>query len=290
MAAILRVRDADGNVVEIPAIQGDQGVGIQNIERTAGNGAPGTDDTYTITMTNGKTYFFTVHNGTDGTGAGDMLQATYDPQGKAQDIFGYVDNKLAALPTPDVSGQINTHNTSSSAHSDIRTAVRNAAAAANSKMATDFSNASAILGVANGGTGVSSLADLENAFGGAKIQTFSYSGTGKSGSSNPNSITFGFAPKCVMLLRYRESGHEYWYDIPTEIANNNTKGSWIMLLENMTTTFKEDCGFGTNGYAAKTGYYGKKSADGKTISWYSAAGVENQFNVSGNTYCGIAFG
>lgn len=32
-----------------------------------------------------------------GTGNGDMLQATYDPQGKAQDVFAYADNKVKEL-------------------------------------------------------------------------------------------------------------------------------------------------------------------------------------------------
>ena len=32
----------------------------------------------------------------------------------------YVDSKIAAIPTPDVSGQINTHNTATDAHNDIR--------------------------------------------------------------------------------------------------------------------------------------------------------------------------
>lgn len=32
----------------------------------------------------------------------------------------YVDNKISAIPTPDVSGQINAHNTATGAHSDIR--------------------------------------------------------------------------------------------------------------------------------------------------------------------------
>lgn len=65
-----------------------------------------------------------------GTGNGDMLQATYDPQGKAQDIFGYVDNKLAALPTPDVSGQIANHNADPEAHPGIRELIKNAGGAA----------------------------------------------------------------------------------------------------------------------------------------------------------------
>lgn len=35
----------------------------------------------------------------------------------------YVNSKIASIPTPDVSGQINTHNTSTSAHADIRNAI-----------------------------------------------------------------------------------------------------------------------------------------------------------------------
>lgn len=35
----------------------------------------------------------------------------------------YVDEKIASIPTPDVSGQINTHNASPDAHSDIRDAI-----------------------------------------------------------------------------------------------------------------------------------------------------------------------
>lgn len=47
-----------------------------------------------------------------------------DPSGSAAqaltDAKSYTDTKIAAIPTPDVSGQINTHNTNASAHSDIR--------------------------------------------------------------------------------------------------------------------------------------------------------------------------
>lgn len=54
--------------------------------------------------------------GEDGKGAGDMLASVYDPKGKAQDVFAYTDQKIAAIPTPDVSGQIETHNTAENAH------------------------------------------------------------------------------------------------------------------------------------------------------------------------------
>ena len=72
--------------------------------------------------------------GEDGNGAGDMLASVYDQKGKAQDVFqyadakaseaksaaaAYTDNKIAAIPTPDVSGQIETHNTAENAHSAL---------------------------------------------------------------------------------------------------------------------------------------------------------------------------
>ena len=51
---------------------------------------------------------------------GDMKSDVYDPQGKAQDVFAYVDDAIEAIPTPDVSGQIEAHNASGDAHNDIR--------------------------------------------------------------------------------------------------------------------------------------------------------------------------
>lgn len=49
-----------------PGPKGDTGAGIRSIERTAGDGSPGTADTYTIVLTNGDTSDFTVYNGEDG--------------------------------------------------------------------------------------------------------------------------------------------------------------------------------------------------------------------------------
>ena len=46
---------------------GTTGNGIASIARTSGTGAPGTTDTYTITMTSGATATFTVTHGTNGT-------------------------------------------------------------------------------------------------------------------------------------------------------------------------------------------------------------------------------
>lgn len=86
--------------------RGATGNGISGIALKSGNHAPGTSDVYTITLTDGTTFDFAVYNGANGAGAGDMLASVYDPQGKRQDIYKYVDDKIAEIPTPDVSGKL----------------------------------------------------------------------------------------------------------------------------------------------------------------------------------------
>lgn len=77
--------------------KGNPGSSIQKIERTAGTGAAGTVDTYTITLTDGRTSAFQVRNGADGQGAGDMRLAVYDPRGLARDVFAYADGLLPVI-------------------------------------------------------------------------------------------------------------------------------------------------------------------------------------------------
>lgn len=74
--------------------QGATGNGISGIALKSGNHAPGTSDVYTITLTDGTTFDFAVYNGANGAGAGDMLASVYDPQGKHQDVFKYVDDAI----------------------------------------------------------------------------------------------------------------------------------------------------------------------------------------------------
>ena len=54
-------------------LKGEPGQSVGSIQRTAGTGAPGTTDTYTMYDSGGGTIgTFTVYNGTDGTGSGDF--------------------------------------------------------------------------------------------------------------------------------------------------------------------------------------------------------------------------
>lgn len=52
-----------------------RGATITNIAKTAGNGTPWTADTYTITLSDNQTFSFSVYNGRDGSGSGDVLKA-----------------------------------------------------------------------------------------------------------------------------------------------------------------------------------------------------------------------
>ena len=80
-----------------PGPKGETGNGIASILLKSGNHAPGTTDTYEITFTDGTTFDFLVYNGADGAGSGDMKASVYDPQGKAQDIFAYIDNAVSGV-------------------------------------------------------------------------------------------------------------------------------------------------------------------------------------------------
>ena len=73
-----------------------------------------------VTLSDGTSYDAGYCRGQAGAGTGDMLANVYDPQGKHQDVFAYVDDAIGAIPTPDVSAQIKAHNESEAAHPYIR--------------------------------------------------------------------------------------------------------------------------------------------------------------------------
>lgn len=76
--------------------QGIQGVqGEPGYSPTVEISKTGKVTTVTITDENGA-HTFTINDGMDGTGSGDMHTSTYDPQGKAQDIFAYADAQAGA--------------------------------------------------------------------------------------------------------------------------------------------------------------------------------------------------
>ena len=73
---------------------GADGRGIVSIERTSGNGAAGTVDTYTITYSDSTTSTFSVRNGADGTAAGITIDGTVTSTGtnavSGKAVYDYV--------------------------------------------------------------------------------------------------------------------------------------------------------------------------------------------------------
>lgn len=79
--AVTMTGTAANPVLNFQLVRGPQGRGVASFQRTAGTGAPGTTDTYTIAYTDGTSDTFTVRNGANGEGAGDMVAHVYDEDG-----------------------------------------------------------------------------------------------------------------------------------------------------------------------------------------------------------------
>ena len=111
----------------------------------------------------------------------------------------------------------------------------------------------------------SSVSELNSAK--ARIVTGYYTGNGKYGADNPNSITFDGKIKIVC-------GTDT-YTIPDYFSTS----AEIRTIDQLTTSYVADRGFGRTGRS-----YGKISADQKTFSWYSDEGADEQNNLSGKKY------
>lgn len=106
-----------------------------------------------------------------------------------------------------------------------------------------------------------------------QIETGSYTGTGTYGSSNPNSLTFGFEPKLVIIY-----------------AIKNQAGD----ISQCMATFSPNVKMGNNRtyqYIYVANLYGFKSVfwSGKTLKWYTTS-ADYQLNAISNEYYYIAIG
>jgi hypothetical protein len=140
--------------------------------------------------------------------------------------------------------------------------------------------AQSIFGDSNDHTVNEALLHLTN--GKARIETGSYVGTGTSDESGASSITFSFAPKVVQLLCYKNGSIYYWPGISSVTS--------VPLFE-LDTTYKRNLGFYNSSQTAmNTNVRAKKSADGKTLYWYTTDSAGAQCNTEGYIYYWIAIG
>ena len=91
MDCILQLRDKNGAWISVPAITGEKG----------DKGDQGSDGVSVTHSWNGTVLSVTSASGTSSADlkgekgdTGDMAVSVYDPQGKAQDIFAYVDTAI----------------------------------------------------------------------------------------------------------------------------------------------------------------------------------------------------
>ena len=275
----VKIPNGSGGWIKIPTVKGDAGT-ITSVTLTSGNHAAGTTDTYTITYNDGSTTTFTVYNGADGSGAGDMVRSVYDPAGKNANAFN-VDNH--------VSGTTNKVYTATE-----QTKLDGIATGANNYThptgdgnlhvpATSTTNSGKVL---TAGATAGSLSWVAPTVG-AQIATGSYTGTGTYGSGNQNSISFGFVPK--LLYVSARSG---------EVINSSLfgGGSYYGFLLDYTAAVN-NAGSPKTFYALSlsdaTIYYSSLtyalSNGNMTISWYGAD-QSKQLNSNGATFSYIAIG
>lgn len=112
----------------------------------------------------------------------------------------------------------------------------------------------------------------------AKIEFGSYVGTGVSGSNNPNSLTFERAPRLLVF-----------YAAWTKSTSISTLRWLISNAGTLVDTTWLTTSYVKNAppyYTTGDAMYSKKSADGKTISWYNSGSVGSgtQLNDADKTY------
>ena len=169
--------------------------------------------------------------------------------------------KLAQLETQkvDVGGITNDINTLQEGMEDITPRVETLETTVTNKANVNLGNITNSVFLAKG---VSS--------GLGQIEIKSYVGDGRytSSASNPQvvSLTFSFAPKIVMWLGTRNSGAVYM-NRPKDYANTYND---MIMADLLTTSYTNALGFFLNTSTSSELWntYGKKSSDGKTISWY----------------------
>ena len=105
----------------------------------------------------------------------------------------------------------------------------------------------------------------------AQIETGSYTGTGTYGSSNPNSLTFGFVPKI-------------WGIIGRSVDNSLDVNTFFVPYGS-TNAYGQYQSGGTATTALTISY------SGSSVSWYTSGFSEvEQFNASNSVYYYVAIG
>lgn len=107
----------------------------------------------------------------------------------------------------------------------------------------------------------------------ARVKVVSYVGTGTYGSNHPNSLTFDFVPKLVIVALSKDKSNNPNV-MPSPQQGWSNMFLWIYGMK-MTNTSSSEIHF---------------INDGKNLSWYAYNYASNQCNESGSAYTAVAIG
>ena len=94
--------DAPNQVLNLVLKQGDKGNPGDDAPTITNIAIRQSDYHMIVTLSDGTSYDAGYCRGASGAGTGDMLASIYDPQGKTQDIFAYVDNAISGVTKSDI--------------------------------------------------------------------------------------------------------------------------------------------------------------------------------------------
>lgn len=130
----------------------------------------------------------------------------------------------------------------------------------------------------------------------SNVEIKQYTGTGTYGANGACSVTFSFAPKTVVMLAtsLNQSSSGASYSTVSRSGSNNI----VVNMSSLTTSYVDKTGFYayTSHNVSLYHYYAKKSADGKTLSWYLTIDgcsaeehmIDGQFNTENAQYTVMA--
>lgn len=197
---------------------GPQGVSVESIRLTSGNHAPGTTDTYTITLSDDSTFQFTVYNGANGAGAGDFMADGSVPMTGALDMGG---NKITNLGAPGADTDAVRKSDLDAVAAEVD-GILDGTTPAHLAPATDTKIGGVIIGEGLSVTKDGTLsADDQLPAGGTQGQVLTQGTTGPEWQDAPSGLPDGGAPGQV--LTQGESGPE-WTDAPDPLPTGGETG------------------------------------------------------------------
>lgn len=223
--------------------KGQPGTSVSRIERTSGTGAPGTTDTYTMYDSNDDAIgTFTVYNGANGAGAGDMMADGSVPMTGPLNMGG---NKITNLGAPGADTDAVRKSDLDAVAAEVD-GILDGTTPAHLAPATDTKIGGVIIGDGLSVEADGTLsADDQLPAGGTQGQVLTQGTTGPEWQDAPSGLPDGGAPGQV--LTQGESGPE-WTDAPDPLPTGGETGqvltktadgvAWEDAPESGVTSFK----------------------------------------------------